>query len=53
MNAKVSVFVIYVEANIYLLLYNLHDCTFKVLDKKEQNCKKLNVLRTKRVFLIE
>ena len=29
MNAKLSVFVISVEANIYLLLYNLHDCTFK------------------------
>ena len=28
MNAKMSVF-IYVEAIIHLLLYNLHDCTFK------------------------
>ena len=28
MNAKISVFVIYVEAIIYLVLYNLHDCTF-------------------------
>ena len=29
MNAKISVFVIFfVEAIIYLLLYNLHDCTF-------------------------
>ena len=28
-NAKISVFVICVEAIIYLLLYNLHDCTFK------------------------
>ena len=27
MNAKVSVFVICVEARIYLLLYNLHDFT--------------------------
>ena len=27
-NAKLSVFVIGVEAIIYLLLYNLHDCTF-------------------------
>ena len=32
MNAKISVFVIYVEANIYLLSYNLHDCTFNILD---------------------
>ena len=29
MNAKISEFVICVEAIIYLLLYNLHDCTFK------------------------
>ena len=29
MNAKISVFVICVEATIYLLLYDLHDCTFK------------------------
>ena len=29
MNAKISVFLICVEAIIYLLLYNLHDCTFK------------------------
>ena len=29
MNAKMSVFVICVEAIIYFLLYNLHDCTFK------------------------
>ena len=28
MNAKVSVFVICVRAIIYLLLYNLHNCTF-------------------------
>ena len=31
MNAKMSVFVIYVEVIIYSLLYNLHDCTFKLL----------------------
>ena len=29
MNAKLSVFVISVEAIIYLLLFNLHDGTFK------------------------
>ena len=28
MNVKISVFVICVEAIIYLLLYNLHECTF-------------------------
>ena len=31
MNAKTSMFVICVEAIIYLLLCNLHDCTFKTL----------------------
>ena len=30
MNAKISVFVTYVEAIRHLLLYNLHDCTFKM-----------------------
>ena len=30
MNAKISLFIVYVEAIIYLLLYNLHDCAFKV-----------------------
>ena len=30
MNAKISLFVICVEAVIYLL-YNLHDCTFNVM----------------------
>ena len=29
MNAKISLFVICIEAIIYLLLYDLHDCTFK------------------------
>ena len=29
MNAKISVFVVCVEFILYLLLYNLHDCTFK------------------------
>ena len=29
MNVKIPVFVICVEAVIYLLLYNLHECTFK------------------------
>ena len=29
MNAKISVFVTCVEAIIYLLLYDLHDCSFK------------------------
>ena len=29
MNAKISVFVVCFEAITYLLLYNLHDCTFE------------------------
>ena len=29
MNVKISVFVICVETITYLLLHNLHDCTFK------------------------
>ena len=29
MNVKMSVFVTCVEAIMYLLLYHLHDCTFK------------------------
>ena len=28
MNAKISVFVIFVEVIIYLLLHSLYDCTF-------------------------
>ena len=28
MNVTMSVFVIFIEEIIYLLLYNLHDCTF-------------------------
>ena len=30
MNTKISVFVICVEAIIYFLLYNWHDCTFNI-----------------------
>ena len=30
MNAKISVFAIFVETIAYLLLYNLHGCTFKM-----------------------
>ena len=33
MNAKISVLVICIEGIIYLLLYNLTDCTFKDLHK--------------------
>ena len=34
MNAKISVFVIYAETIIYLLLYNFHDCIFKQTSKR-------------------
>ena len=30
MSAKIPVFVICVEAIIYLLLYNIYDCTFNI-----------------------
>ena len=33
MNAKISVFVICVEAIVYLLLFDLYDCTFKEIKK--------------------
>ena len=36
MNAKISEFAICVEAIIYLLLYNLHDCTFKSASSKTE-----------------
>ena len=32
--ARISLFVICVEAIIYLLLYKLHDCTVKGIDEK-------------------
>ena len=38
MNTKIFVFVICVKAIIYLLLYNLHDCTF---NKDIKNKRKL------------
>ena len=37
MNAKIYVFVICVEAIIYLLLCNLHDCTFNLIKFFESN----------------
>ena len=38
MIAEFSVFVICVEAIMYLLLYNLHDSTFKVMFSDIRNC---------------
>ena len=38
MNAKISVFVICIEAIIYLLLYTLHDCIFNTMaDRFDQS----------------
>ena len=37
MNTKVSVFVIYIEASISLLLCNLHECTFNGHIKMKKN----------------
>ena len=42
MNAKISVFVIYVESIIYLSLYNLHNCTFNKLNQKSNSCPRLD-----------
>ena len=39
-NAKISVFAICVEAIKYLLLYNLHDCTFKSFLRLPKNERK-------------
>ena len=36
MNAKILMFVIFVEGIIYLLLYDLHDCTLKKKTKKKK-----------------
>ena len=41
MNVKFSRFVIYVEAIIYLVLYNLHDRTFNCRRLLLKNCQKL------------
>ena len=43
MNAKISVFVIGVEAIIYLLSYNLHDRTFKDAKEKKKKKKKSRI----------
>ena len=45
MNTRISVFIICVEAIIYLLLYDLHDCTFKKDFEVTENFKTLEVWR--------
>ena len=44
MSARISVFVICVEAIIYLLLYNLHDCTFN------DSVRQINKISFKKIF---
>ena len=41
MNAKISVFLIFVDAIIYLLLYDSHDCIFNTYYFRQ-----LNILKT-------
>ena len=55
MNAKISVSVICVEAIIYLLLYNLHDSTFKVESKLSNDDSwslRINLSDLSRILLI-
>ena len=47
MNAKTLMFVICVEAYIYLLLYNLHYCTFKLLQSWQRELDKSGFVRAK------
>ena len=51
MNAKISVFAICIEAITYLLLYNLHDCTFKDFREHEKLKYKQNKLKVEIDFL--
>ena len=44
MTGNFSVFVICVEAIMYLLLYNLHDYTFKGLTCKENDIFKIKII---------
>ena len=55
-NAKISAFVICVEAIIYLLKHNLHDCTFffnKSLFLFSSNLQKLNSKFLKNIFFFK
>ena len=49
MNAETSVFAICVETIIYLLLYNLHDCTFKrkrtLLDREKLKWVEVKIIK--------
>ena len=47
MNATISVFVIFVEAIIYLLIYNLYNFTFKI-DFSNPKSKSIPMLSSKK-----
>ena len=51
MNAKISMFVICAEA-MYLLTYNLHDCTFKKGNNIEQEQTTSSWIVQEAVFLV-
>ena len=53
MNAKISVFVIYVEAIIYLLLYNFLDSTFKGTVMQIEKALINDRLHVSKVFLFQ
>ena len=46
MNANISVFAIYVEWIVYLLLYNLHDCFFNSCYRIHESWFLIRVMRT-------
>ena len=50
MNVKDSVFVICVEAIIFLLLYNLHECAFKTFKTGERTFNKVSKMVIKEVL---
>ena len=49
-NAKISVFAISVEAIIYLLQYNLHDCTSNICPVEKS--KQIKIVSTYKVLTI-
>ena len=52
MNAKISMFVNYVEAILYFSLYNLHDCTFKPLWSQSKIDSNMPLVRLIRMIAI-
>ena len=52
MNAKISMFVNYVEAILYFSLYNLYDCTFKPLWSQSKIDSNMPLVRLIRMIAI-